>query len=142
MRRWMLAAALLALVGAACAPEEQGPTTGTSSPGTATTAADCAQTHSADFLNSGKLTIGTDNPVFQPWFAGSGTYQEWKANPGFGVGNPASGKGYESATAYDIADRMGFTADQVDWQALNFNQSYKPGPKDFDFYVGQVENTP
>jgi polar amino acid transport system substrate-binding protein len=142
MRRSIVAAALLALIGVACAPEEQGPTTGTSSPATATSAADCAEAHSADFVNSGKLTIGTDNPVFQPWFAGTGKYQDWKANPDFGVGNPATGEGYESAAAYDFADRMGFTPDQVDWQAQNFNQSYKPGPKDFDFYIGQVEYTP
>ena len=33
---------------------------------------------------------------------------------------------------------MGFTADQVRWMALPYEQSYAPGPKDFDMYLAQV----
>ncbi len=62
----------------------------------------------------------------------------WKANPNNGTGDPYSGEGFESAVAYAVAAELGFTHDQVTWVAVNFNQSYKPGPKDFDFSIGQV----
>ena len=38
------------------------------------------------------LTIGTDNPAFPPWFAGTGTYGDWTAKPNSGTGNPAAAR--------------------------------------------------
>jgi polar amino acid transport system substrate-binding protein len=106
------------------------------------TAADCAQ--NAQLLHDGQLTIGTDNPVFQPWYGGDKGEGEgpWKADPNNGTGNPYTDKGYESEVAYDVAEQMGFSKDQVSWVAVPFNNSYKPGPKDFDFYIGQVSFSP
>lgn len=108
----------------------------------AQTAADCVAANAETLKQPGTLTIGTDNPVFQPWFAGTGSYGPWTAKPNSGTGNPASGEGFEGAFAYALAEELGFTADQVAWEPLDFNESYRPGPKDFDFYVGQVEYTP
>ena len=144
MRKSILALAILALVAAACAPEETTPSTGPSEPTGSgeMTAAECADAHAADFFAAGTLTIGADQPAFQPWFAGTGTYSDWEADPDFGVGNPASGEGFESEVAYAVADLLGFSADQVTWVPLDFNQAIKPSPKDFDFYVGQVEYLP
>jgi polar amino acid transport system substrate-binding protein len=144
MRRSILVVAVLVLAAAACAPEETTPSATGPTGETAgqMTAEECATAHEADLFEAGTLTIGTDQPVFQPWFGGTGTYKDWEADPGFGIGNPASGKGYESEVAYAIADLMGFSADEVAWAPLSFNESFAPGPKDFDFYIGQVEYLP
>ncbi len=75
---------------------------------------------------SGRLTIGTDSPAFEPWFVDN---------------DPTNGKGFESAVAYAVADQLGFSDDQVDWVKVRFNNSYKPGPKDFDFDINQISVT-
>lgn len=144
MRKWILAVAAMTLLAAACAPEEETPPADgqTETPADDVTAAECVESHAADFFEEGSLTIGTDQPVFQPWFGGEGTYSDWEANPDFGIGNPASGEGYESEVAYAIAELMGFSETDVVWTPLGFNESYKPGPKNFDFYIGQVAILP
>lgn len=90
---------------------------------------------SLNLLESGKLTIGADNPAYPPWFGGA-EKKPWK------VSDPYSGKGYESAVAYAIAKELGFTRAQVEWKAVPFNNSYRPGDKPFDFYITQVSYTP
>jgi polar amino acid transport system substrate-binding protein len=76
---------------------------------------------------AGQLTIATDSPAFEPWFVDN---------------DPTNGQGYESAVAYAVAEQLGFTADQVEWVTVGFNQSYKPGDKDFDFDINQISITP
>jgi polar amino acid transport system substrate-binding protein len=143
MRKWILALAAMTLLAAACAPEEETPPADqTDSPADDVTAAECTESHASDLFAEGSLTVGTDQPVFQPWFGGTGTYEDWEADPDFGIGNPASGEGYESEVTYAIAEQMGFSQDEVAWTPLGFNESYKPGPKDFDFYIGQVAILP
>lgn len=95
----------------------------------------CAKS-SLNLLNEGRLTLGTDNPAFPPWWGGGETRKPWK------VSNPYSGQGYESAVAYAVAKQLGFTKGQVDWVHVPFAQSYRPGDKDFDFYMAQVSYTP
>jgi polar amino acid transport system substrate-binding protein len=75
----------------------------------------------------GKLIIHTDEPVYEPWFVDN---------------DPSNGKGFESAVAYAVAEKLGFSEDQVEWGRTSFNQSYSPGPKPFDFYIGDVSDTP
>lgn len=89
---------------------------------------------------AGTLTIGTDNPAFPPYFDGrpEGNTNPWDPE----WGDPTTGKGFESATAYAIAEQLGFTADQVTWIPIPFNNSFAPGPKDFDFFIGQVTFNP
>jgi len=141
MRRTMLALAALAIVAAACGGQE--PTTagspsetpsGTSAPATA---AGCASQNAAALTNAGQLTIGTDNPAYPPWYAGGGT-----KGTGWKINNPATGKGFESAVAYAVADRLGFTKDQVQWTVVPFDQAFKPGAKPFDFDINQISITP
>ena len=86
-------------------------------------------------VNDGKLTIGTDNPAYPPWFGGTPQGQ-WK------ISDPESGKGFESAVAYAVAKEMGFTNAEVEWTVVPFNNSFKPGPKDFDFDINQISYTP
>ncbi len=90
---------------------------------------------------AGKLTIGTDNPAYPPYFAprDGGNTSPWE---GDFVGDPTTGQGFESAVAYAIADKLGFAKDKVAWIAVKFDNSYAPGPKAFDFYVAQVSYKP
>ena len=90
---------------------------------------------SLNLLDDGVLTVGADNPAFPPWFGGA-EKKPWK------VSNPYSGKGYESAVTYAIAQQLGFPKSAVKWTYVPFNNSYKPGKKPFDFYITQVTISP
>jgi polar amino acid transport system substrate-binding protein len=87
-------------------------------------------------VTDGKLTIGTDNPAFPPWYAGGTHTSKWKIN------DPATGKGYESAVAYAIAAKLGYARSKVTWTYVPFNRSFAPGPKSFDFDINQISYTP
>jgi polar amino acid transport system substrate-binding protein len=102
----------------------------------ASTAAAC-DPGSLNLVSSGKLTIGTDNPAYPPWYAG-GTPKgsKWKIN------DPNTGKGYESAVAYAIAKQLGFSKSQVSWTYVPFNRAFAPGKKSFDFDINQISYTP
>jgi len=86
-------------------------------------------------VNPGTLTVGTDTPAYPPYFV---TDDPAKAD----AGDPASGQGFESAVTYAVADKLGFTKDQVKWTVVPFNSSYAPGDKAFDFDVNQISITP
>jgi polar amino acid transport system substrate-binding protein len=128
------------LLFAACAEDNPtiGATGGTASGGTGSTtpatAADCASTNQNALASAGALTVGTDNPAYPPWFSGGETdaHSEWKFD------DPYTGKGYEAATAYAVAEAMGFAKDQVEWVVAPFAQTYKPGDKDYDFAIEQI----
>ena len=127
----------LALVAAGCGSEESAPTGPTTAAGTGgeTVATNPCAKDQLQLVNDGKLTIGTDNPAYPPWFGGTPQGQ-WK------ISDPESGKGFESAVAYAVAKEMGFTNAEVDWTVVPFNNSFKPGPKDFDFDINQISYTP
>jgi polar amino acid transport system substrate-binding protein len=135
MRKLLVGMAVFGLLAAACASENPVVQPGG---GSATATPFCAK--HATYVNQGKLTIATDNPAFAPWFGGKASQpgSPWKANPNNGTGDPYSGEGFESAVAYAMAGELGFGHGQVTWVPVNFNQSYKPGPKDFDLFIGQV----
>jgi polar amino acid transport system substrate-binding protein len=126
----------LALVAAGCGTEESAPTepAATGSNTGSFEQSPCAK-DSLQLVNSGKLTIGTDNPAYPPWFGGTPQGQ-WK------ISDPESGKGFESAVAFAVAKEMGFAQDEVEWTVVPFNNSFKPGPKDFDFDINQISYTP
>ena len=132
MRKAAAAALALLVVALAAAC---GSTKKSSSPsGTTTSASSCAKS-SLNLVSPGKLTIGTDNPAFPPWYGGS---------PGHGwkVSDPYSGKGYESAVAYALAKQLGFAKGEVTWKYTPFNNSFAPGKKAFDFDINQISFTP
>ena len=90
-------------------------------------------------LAAGKLTIGTDNPAYPPYFqppASGNATKPWQ------LGDPTNGQGFEAAFAYALAGQLGFTKDQVSWTVVPFSNSYAPGKKPFDFYLAQVSYTP
>jgi polar amino acid transport system substrate-binding protein len=84
---------------------------------------------------AGKLTIGTDNPAYPPYFAENA--DKHKTAP-WEIGDPTNGQGFESAVGYAIADRMGFAKTDVTWAVVPFANSFAPGPKAFDFDLNQV----
>ncbi len=101
----------------------------------APTADACARDNLA-LVSAGKLTIGTDNPAYPPYFDPD------PADPSWELGNPTNGKGFESAVAYAVAGKLGFAKDQVTWVAVKFDNAYAPGPKTFDFDINQVSYKP
>jgi polar amino acid transport system substrate-binding protein len=148
MRRIVIGLTALFLVAAACSDNSSstvgasGATGDTGATAVAASAIECYANNVDALFDSTALTIGTDNPAFQPWFAGTGTYGDWTAQPNSGTGNPASGEGFESAVAYQIAEKLSVATDQVNWTPVNFNESYKPGNREYDFYIGQVSYSP
>ncbi len=83
-------------------------------------------------MTAGKLTIGADNPAFPPY------YDPEPSDPAWELGNPNNGKGLEGATAYAVAEQLGFAKEDVVWVAVPFNNATQPGAKDFDLYLTQV----
>jgi polar amino acid transport system substrate-binding protein len=91
---------------------------------------------------AGVMTIGTDNPAYPPYFeAGDGEFTVPWENLGY-TGDPGSGKGFESAVAYAVADKLGFAKDKVTWTVVPFTNAFAPGAKTFDFLINQVSYTP
>ncbi|MDN0194934.1 ABC transporter substrate-binding protein [Streptomyces sp. S.PNR 29] len=118
--RRAVAAATVALLATAvgCAPQpEESAANPTGSAGTS-----CAKGKLAT-KTSGKLTIATDEPAYEPWFKDD---------------DPSNGKGYESAVAYAVAKQLGYDRSAVVWQSVPFNKAFAPGEKTFDFDINQV----
>ena len=112
----------LALVAAGCGGDDED-----DSGATATVAAEDCNPEGLDTVEPGLLTVGTDKPAYPPYFEDN---------------DPTNGEGFESATAYAIADELGYARDEVEWTTVPFNASYAPGPKDFDFDINQISISP
>jgi polar amino acid transport system substrate-binding protein len=119
----------LASVAAGC-----GGSSNKAASGDTTTSSSCAK-GDLNLVNSGELTVGTDNPAFPPWFGGK-EKSPWK------VSDPRSGEGFESAVAYAVAKQLGFAKGEVKWIVVPFNTSFAPGPKKFDFDINEISFTP
>jgi len=108
-------AAALALVLSGCA--------GGAAPaasGSADAAAD------AGYITPGKLTVATGETAYEPY-----VYDD----------DPASGKGFEAAVAYAVAEQLGFAKEDVVWVRTSFEAAIAPGPKSFDFNIQQYTIT-
>jgi polar amino acid transport system substrate-binding protein len=128
------AAASTAASSAAASASATGAASQTAS-ASASAALDGCSPENLTLVNPGTLTIGTDTPAYPPYFV---TDDPAKAD----AGDPASGQGFESAVAYAVADKLGFSKDQVTWSVVPFNSSYAPGDKAFDFDINQISITP
>ena len=115
------------------------PSTAPSEAATPSPTANACAAANLTLKTAGKLTIGTDNPAYPPYYAprAGGNTKPWSKDGG----DPTTGEGFESAVAYAVAKQLGFTTDQVVWTVVPFNNSYQPGPKPFDFYLAQVSYT-
>jgi polar amino acid transport system substrate-binding protein len=132
-RLLLLPVLALALVAAGCGGDDDGDDDAAAP---TTTAASTCEKDSLELVNPGQLTIGTDNPAFDPWFGG-GTPEgsDWEFN------DPSTGEGFESAVAYAVAEQLGFAEDEVEWVVVPFNNSFRPGDKNFDFDINQISVT-
>jgi len=85
-----------------------------------------ADAPASDFVTEGKLTIATGEPAFEPWVVDD---------------SPESGKGFEAAVAYAVAEKLGFATEDVVWVRTGFDEVIAPGPKTFDFNIQQFSIT-
>jgi len=126
----------LTILVAACSEDAETTTTSTE---TTTTEATTTTTELAactvDNLNlvtPGTLTIATGLTVYPPWMT--------DADGGFND-DPTAQSGFEGEFAYEIADYLGFSADQVEWVRTGFDEAVVAGPKDWDFNMQQYSIT-
>jgi polar amino acid transport system substrate-binding protein len=94
-------------------------------PGPSTVEADCTP-GALPTLTAGTLTIGTDEPVFPPWYIDN---------------DPTTGEGFEAAVAYAIAQELGYPKDKVTWTRVPFNAAIQPGPKTYDLNLTEFSIT-
>jgi polar amino acid transport system substrate-binding protein len=132
IRTALLACLLLAMFAVAACGGDDDDSGGSTSSGSGSepqrgSLADLCPKDRLDLAKSGQLTVGTDKPAFPPYFEDD---------------DPTNGKGFESAVAYAVAKKLGFSKDEVKWTVVPFNSSYAPGPKDFDFDINQISITP
>ncbi|MGW5654569.1 ABC transporter substrate-binding protein [Streptomyces humi] len=122
--RSAVAAATIALLATAvgCAPQPDDKASGGSSSSASAAGSTCVKGKLAT-RTSGKLTIATDEPAYEPWFKDD---------------KPANGEGFESAVAYAVAKQLGYDKNAVVWQSVPFNKAFAPGVKTFDFDINQV----
>jgi polar amino acid transport system substrate-binding protein len=122
MRNLSSLVSMLALVGlaaaTACAPADEKP----SAPAAA---GECTKA-SLTTLTPGSITFGTDQPAYPPWFVDD---------------DPANGKGFESAVAYAVAGKLGYSPGDVKWVRVPFNAAIAPGPKTFDANLNEFSIT-
>jgi polar amino acid transport system substrate-binding protein len=118
--RPVLALTLVSVLGlAACSGAETPETEAT----TASPSASC-EPGALSTLTDGKLTVGASDP-YEPWY----------------VGEPSSGKGFESALVYAVAEELGYARDDVEWVSVTFEQIISPAVKPFDFAAYQTTIT-
>jgi polar amino acid transport system substrate-binding protein len=119
------ASALLTLALAACGSSSTSSSTKAAN-ATSTAAANTCAKASLHLHAPGVLTVATDSPAYPPYFENN---------------KPANGKGFESAVAYAIAAKLGFSPSEVKWVVEPFDSSYAPGPKSFDFDINEISIT-
>ena len=78
-------------------------------------------------IHPGPLTIATGDPAYAPYVVDN---------------KPESGKGYEAAVAYAVAEKMGFDKAHVTWTRTTFDAAIAPGSKDYDLNIQQFSITP
>ena len=94
---------------------------GTSACGSGSSSQSAQDTVAAD-----TLTVATGEPAYEPWVIDN---------------KPESGKGYESALIYAIADKLGYSKKQVTWKRTTFDAAIAPGTKDWDLNIQQFSIT-
>ena len=117
-------ASLFVIALAGCAPADS---TAPAAGGSASASQAACPAGALATRTAGTLTIGTDNPAYEPWFSDN---------------KPNNGKGFESAVAYNVAERLGYSAPEVKWTQVPFNNAIAPGPKSYDIDINQFSITP
>lgn len=115
-----LAAAALALTGCSSSAD-----TSTQPAESASASASCDKATLAT-QQPGKLVIATGQPAYDPWVSND---------------SPESGEGFEAAVAYAAAEKLGYSAADVEWMRTTFDVAIAPGAKDFDWNLQQFSIT-
>ncbi|GIH16201.1 ABC transporter substrate-binding protein [Rugosimonospora africana] len=121
-RPLVLLGAVALLATAACAPEDD---TGGGAAAASSSASTCSPA-TMTTRTPGKFTVGTDDPVYEPWFVDN---------------KPDSGQGFESAVAYAVATKLGYGKDAVVWTRVTFNNAIAPGVKPYDVDINEFSIT-
>ena len=58
------------------------------------------------------------------------------------MSDPNSGKGFESAVAYAVAKKLGFSQERGRLEGRSVQHFVRPGPKKFDFDINQISYKP
>lgn len=111
--------------GSASSSSASAPAASGTSSAAATSSSACSKSSLA-LHSPGVLTVATDSPAYPPYFEDN---------------KPSNGKGFESAVAYAIAGKLGFSNSEVKWVTEPFDSSYAPGPKSFDFDINEISIT-
>ncbi|MDR9449764.1 MAG: ABC transporter substrate-binding protein, partial [Acidimicrobiia bacterium] len=126
----------LTMLAAACAEDAETTTTTaettTTEATTSTTELAACTVDNLNLVTPGTLTIATGLTVFPPWMT--------DADGGFND-DPTAQSGFEGELAYEIADYLGFAAEQVEWVRTGFDEAIVAGPKDWDFNMQQYSIT-
>jgi len=124
------ASAAFALGLAACSTGVAASTSPSSSPAASESTSASATPTTVDVktltVTPGKLTIATGKPAYSPWVEDD---------------KPESGKGFEAAVAYAVAEKLGFAKTDVVWKRTTFDAAIAPGPKAWDFNLQQYSIT-
>lgn len=86
-----------------------------------------AEASDSETVTPDMLTIATGEPAYEPWVVDN---------------DPSSGKGFEAAVAYAVAEELGYSVEQVTWVRTSFDAAIAPGPKDWDLNIQQFSVTP
>ena len=117
------AVSLIALLGVtACSPTDDNAADNKTTPAVSAAPGECDKSK-LTLQTPGTFTVATDNPAYEPWFSDN---------------KPSNGKGYESAVAYAVAEKLGFEPSEVKWVTASFNSVVPPGRKNFDVDINQV----
>ncbi|MEU4448320.1 ABC transporter substrate-binding protein [Actinosynnema sp. NPDC050801] len=120
MRAPGLILAVTAVLAVGCAPADQ-----TTPPTNQVDGVACTK-DKLPTLTPGKITFGTDQPVYEPWFVDD---------------DPTNGKGFESAIAYALAEELGYAKTDVVWTRVPFNAAIQPGKKTYDMDLNEFSIT-
>ena len=122
-RKWKLVGLACACFALVAALALVGCSSGGASSGSASGSSSSAAANVADLtVKPGTLTVATGNPAWPPYVMDDA---------------PESGKGFEAALTYAVAEKMGFSADQVVWVRTGFDEAITPGEKDWDMNIQQ-----
>jgi polar amino acid transport system substrate-binding protein len=126
----LLATALCAIVAAGCGGENEPVRAERGDPGImmrhdhdmhAMLAQECPRS-SLRTVEPDRLTIAVVEGLEPPWLEG----------------DPAAGEGFEGAVAAETAVQLTFESDEVTWTRVSAADVFEPGPKDYDFAIGQL----
>ena len=103
------------------------PTTAASRPASvARPSPDACAKDTLTLKTAGKLTIGTDNPAYPPYFQ----IPDGAATKPWELGDPTNGQGFEGAFAYALAEKLGFAKADVDLGRRPLRQLVRAGRQD------------